>query len=103
MFEKKEKTIIASVTFLNGFVTKNNNGNYGSFFQWFYCEKGDGNNVITFFYGSGGAVKKVMAINYCHFFILFFFFLLWCFWFSSLKLKINNEMMVFFNVETCNG
>ncbi len=75
MFEKKEKTIIIFVTFLNGFVIKNNNGNYGSLFRWFCCEKGDGNNVVTFFYGNGGAVKKVMAISYRHLFSFSFFFL----------------------------
>ncbi len=37
-------------------------------------------------------------------FFLSFFFLLWSFWSSSLKLIINNEMVVFFfNVEGCNG
>jgi hypothetical protein len=38
-------------------------------------------------------------------FFLFFFFLsfLWCFWFSSLELTINNKTMVFFFVEGYNG
>jgi hypothetical protein len=31
-----------------------------AFYLWFYCEEGDGNNVVTFFYG-GGVVEKVMA------------------------------------------
>jgi hypothetical protein len=28
---------------------------------------------------------------------------LWCFWFSSLKLTINNEMVVLFLIKGCNG
>jgi hypothetical protein len=44
---------------------------------------------------------KAMATSY-HCFSLFFF-LLWSFWSSSLKLKINNEMVVLFNVEGWNG
>jgi hypothetical protein len=44
-------------------------------------------------------MKKVMATNYCRFFLL----VLWSFWSSSLKLKINNEMVVFFYVESSNG
>jgi hypothetical protein len=35
---------------------------------WFYYEKGDGNNVVTFFYG-GGVVKKAMAT--CDFLLFF--------------------------------
>jgi hypothetical protein len=35
------------------------------------------------------------------FFILFILF--WSFWSSLLKLTINNEIVVFFNVEGCNG
>jgi hypothetical protein len=72
---------------------------YHHLFQCFCYEEGDGNNVVTFFYG-GGVVKKVMAIG-CHRF--FFFFFLWSFCFSSLELTINNEMVVFLNVEGCNG
>jgi hypothetical protein len=32
-----------------------------------------------------------------------FFFFFWSFWFNSTKLKINNEMVVFFYVEGHNG
>jgi hypothetical protein len=32
-----------------------------------------------------------------------FFFFGWCFWFSSLELKINNEMVVLFSIEGWNG
>ncbi len=31
-----------------------------------------------------------------------FFFFLWCFWFNSLELTINNEMVVLFFLEGCN-
>jgi hypothetical protein len=36
-------------------------------------------------------------------FSFFLFLLIWFFWFSSLELTINNEMVVFCNVEGCNG
>ncbi len=36
-------------------------------------------------------------------FFLSFFLLIWSFWSRSLELTINNEMVVFFNVEGCNG
>jgi hypothetical protein len=49
---------------------------------WFCCKEGEGSNVIAFFYG-GGVVKKSP-----------FFFR--SFWFSSLELTINNEMVVYF-------
>ncbi len=42
-------------------------------------------------------MKKVMATG-GHFFYFF-----WSFGTSSLELTINNEMVVFFNVEGCNG
>jgi hypothetical protein len=77
--------MIAFVTFFDGFIVKNGDCNYYHFFRWFCCEKG----------GGGGVMKKVMAIGD--------FFFLWSFWFSSLGLTINNEMVVFFNVEGCNG
>jgi len=67
---------------------------------WFWCEKGKDNNVITFLYG-GGVVEKVMAGG--NFFLSFFLFFLWCFWFGSLELTINNEMVVLFFVEGWNG
>jgi hypothetical protein len=86
-----------SITFFDGFATRQNDNNCHSLFRWFYCEEGDDNNI----YG-GGVVKKAMAT--CHCLLSFFLFLLlWSFWSSSLKLKINNEMVVFFNVESCNG
>ncbi len=86
--------MIVSVTFFDGFAAKNGDGNYHRLFRWFCCEKGDGSNVITFFYG-GHVVKKVMATS--GFLLSFFLFLfLWSFWFSSLKLTINNEMLGFF-------
>ncbi len=44
----------------------------------------------------GGVVEKAMAGGD-------FFPFLWCFWFSSLEFTINNEMVVFFFVEGCNG
>jgi hypothetical protein len=43
-------------------------------------------------------VKKVMVPSCRHLFLFF----LESFWSSSLELKINNEMVVFFNVEDCN-
>jgi len=63
MFEKKKTT--TSITFFEGFVTKNGDNTYRRLFQWFCCEKNDGSNIIAFFYG-GGVVKKVMAT--CGFF-----------------------------------
>jgi hypothetical protein len=49
-------------------------------------------------------MKKAMATCDLLFFSLFFFLsFLWSFWSNSLELTINNEMMVFFNVEGCNG
>jgi len=35
--------------------------------------------------------------------VVFSFFFLWCFWFGSLELTINNEMVVLFFVEGWNG
>jgi hypothetical protein len=58
-------------------------------FWWFCNKKGDGNDVFAFLYGDGNNQ--------------FFVFFLWSVWFSSLELTINNEMVVFFNVEGCNG
>jgi hypothetical protein len=58
--------------------------------------------IVTFFNGfyGGGVMKKAMAVGG----LLFSFFLfLWSFWSSSLQLIINNEIIVFFNVEGCNG
>jgi len=52
----------ASVTFFDGFVVKNNDGNYHHLFRLFCYEKGDNSNVIAFFYG-GGVVKKAMATS----------------------------------------
>jgi hypothetical protein len=66
----------ASVTFFDGFAAKNGNGNYCRLL-WFYYEENDDNKYF---------LKKI-----------------WSFSFSSLKLTINNEMMVFFHVEGCNG
>jgi len=34
---------------------------------------------------------------------IFFLFFLWCFWFGSLELTINNEMVVLIFVEGWNG
>jgi len=65
-------------------------------FLWFCYEEGDDNNVVTFFYG-GGVVEKVMVGGD------FFLFFLWCFWFGSLELTINNEMVVIIFVEGWNG
>jgi hypothetical protein len=53
---KKKKTTTI-VTFFNGFAAKNWRHVP---FCWFSCEEGDGNNVITFFYG-GPDVTKAMA------------------------------------------
>jgi hypothetical protein len=39
-------------------------------FWWFYCEEGDGNNVVAFLYG-GGVVKKAMVAS-GYLFIYFF-------------------------------
>ncbi len=85
---KKKKKTTTSVTFFDGFVTKNGNDNYCHLFQWFCYEEGDGNNVVAFFYGDG-VMKKAMAT--CS---LFFSFSL-VFGSSSLELTINNEMVVF--------
>jgi hypothetical protein len=95
----QKKVTIFVVTFFDGFVTKKCDDNCRSIFWWFSYEEGDNSNVVTFFY-SGGVAKKVMAAN-CRRFFSFFF--LWSFWFSSLELTINNEMLVFFNVEGYNG
>jgi hypothetical protein len=54
------------------FITKISDRNCCSLFQWFYCKEGDGSNVITFFYGGGGVVKKAMATSYHLFSFLFF-------------------------------
>ncbi len=81
------------ITFFDGFVAKKGGSNCCHLFRWFCREKNDGNNVVAFFYG-GGVVKKVMAT--CGFFF-------WSFWSNSLEFTINNEMVVFFNVEGCNG
>jgi hypothetical protein len=59
-------------------------------FWWFCYKEGDGSNVVTFLY-SGGVVKKAMAT--CDLFIFIFSL---SFWFNSLELTINNEMVVFF-------
>ncbi len=97
MFENKKNTTTASITFLDGFDAKKNDNNCHSLFWWFSCKEGDDSYVITYFYG-GGVMKKVMATSYHRFFLF-----LWSFWSSSLKLKINNEMVVFLNVENWNG
>jgi hypothetical protein len=57
------------ITFLDGFIAKNGNGNYRHLLQWFCYEKGDDNNVITFLHG-GGVMKKVRGPGG----FLFFFF-----------------------------
>jgi hypothetical protein len=44
-------------------------------------------------------VKKATATNYRCFFSFFF---IWSLWSSSLELKVNNEMVVFFNVDNYN-
>jgi hypothetical protein len=75
------------VTFFDGFATKNNGDM--RLFWWFCFEEGDGNNVIAFLYGDGNR-------QFC-----FLFF--WSLWFSSLELTMNNEMMVSFYVDGCNG
>jgi hypothetical protein len=57
--------------------------------------------TVAFFYG-GGVVKKAMVVS--GFLLSFFLFVfVWSFWFSSLELTINSEMVVFFNVEGGNG
>jgi len=76
---------------------KNGDDNYLRLFGWFCYEEGDDSNVVAFFCG-GGVMKKVMVAG-C--FLLSFF--LWSFWFNSLELTINNEMVVFFYVEGYNG
>jgi hypothetical protein len=63
VFEKKKKTMITFITFFDGVVAKKGDDNYRNLFQWFCCEKGDGNNVVTFFYGGGGGVKKAMVAS----------------------------------------
>jgi hypothetical protein len=81
--EARKKKTTASVTFFNGFAARN--WRPVLFFRWFCCEKGDGSNVVTSFYG-GGDVKKGASD---------FIFCCWSLWFSLLKLIINNIMVVF--------
>ncbi len=64
---------------------KHGEGNYLRLSWWFCCEEGDGSNVVAFFY-DGGVVRKVLVVGV---------FFLWSFWFSSLELTMNNEMVVF--------
>jgi hypothetical protein len=52
------------VIVFDGFVVKNWRP---APFCWFNCEEGDGNNVVTFFYG-GPNVKKLMAASNFFFF-----------------------------------
>jgi len=58
----------------------------------FCYEEGDDSNVVAFSYG-GGVMKKRQQFATVTF---SFFFLFWSFWSSSLKLIVNNEMVVFF-------
>jgi hypothetical protein len=55
------------------------------FFQGFYCEKGDGSNVVASFYGGGDVKKGASDFIFCY----------WSLWFSLLKYIINNIMVVF--------
>jgi hypothetical protein len=101
--KRKKKTMTASITFFDGFVTKKSDSNCHHFFRWLFSKEGDATNVqIAFFYG-GGVVKNVMVVGQPSPSFSFSFSSFWSFWFSSLKLAINNEMAIFFNVEGCNG
>jgi len=91
----------AFVTLFDGFVAKKGDNNCRHLFRWFCCEKSDGNIAIAFFYGGGVVKKAVVTYNFLISFFLFLF--LWSFWSISLELTINNEMVVFLNVEGCNG
>jgi hypothetical protein len=76
VFEKKKNMTTISITFFDGFVAKTGDNKCHSLFLWFCYEKGDGNNVITYFYG-GGVVKKAMAMAMnCHRLLSLFIFLL---------------------------
>jgi len=62
--------------------------------------------MVTCAFFGGFVVKKVMAaMSSLSFMVMvaggFVFF--WCLWFSSLELTTNNEMMVLFYVDGCNG
>jgi hypothetical protein len=48
-------------------------------------------------------VKKAMVASCYHLLSFFLFLLLWSFCSNSLELVINNETMVFLNVEGSNG
>jgi hypothetical protein len=87
----KKKERIASITFFNGFATTKWRP---APFLWFCYEEGDNSNVVTFLYGDGVVEKAMVGGD--------FFFFGWCFWFSSLELKINNETVVLFSVEGWN-
>jgi hypothetical protein len=97
---KKKKATITFVTFFYGGVAKNKKTTitFVTFFDGFAAKKGD-NNIYHLF---GGFVTK-KVISYRRLLSFFFFFLLWSFWSSSFGLIINNEMVVCFNVEGCNG
>jgi hypothetical protein len=60
-----KKTTTASVTFFDGFATRN--WRPAPFVWWFRSKEGDGNNVVPFLY-SGGDVKKVMVARSFFFF-----------------------------------
>jgi hypothetical protein len=94
MFEKK-KTTTNFVIFFDDFVTKKV-------------------TIIVILFFGGFVTQKVMAtmllpssmvvVLWRHRLLSFFLFLIiWSFWSSSLELTINNEMVVFCNVESCNG
>jgi uncharacterized membrane protein YgcG len=75
--KKKKKTTTFVINFFDGFAAKNDNNNYRRLFWWFCCKEGDDSNRTAFF-------------------LFFLFLLLWSFWYSSLELTIDNEMVVFF-------
>ncbi len=87
---------------------KKNDDNFRHFLRWLYCKKQVTTIDVEFFGGfalkkvttiisyGGGVIKKTMATS-CHRLLSFFIFLLiWSFWFNSLELTINNELVVFF-------
>jgi hypothetical protein len=85
---KKKKTR-ASVIFLDGFAT--NKWQHAPFW-WFCYKEGDNCNVVAFLYGDGSKLLLLLLLL----FYFLFYFIFRSLWFSSLKLTINNEMLVFF-------
>ncbi len=105
------------VVFFASGVAKKNGSYYHCFSFWccFCAKKATIATTITFFCGGVAEKNKKMTIASVTFFNGFaakegdgnlpslFFFFFWSFWFNSKKLKINNEMVVFFYVEGHNG